>query len=103
MKMRLDKIDGLGEVVWADDTCIESTLIGFFEAMQTKGNLKPYLNLAKTEDFLSLLKSFTQEELKTIIISLIDQYRDTSDYPVIISNIDNHIDKLCITLQNLPL
>jgi hypothetical protein len=103
MKMRLDKIDGLGEVVWADDTCIESTLMGFFEAMQTKGNLKPYLNLAKAEDFLSLLKSFTQEELKTIIISLIDQYRDTSDYPVIKSNIDNHIDKLCITLQNLPL
>lgn len=103
VKMRLDKIDGLGEVVWADDTCIESTLIGFFEAMQTKGNLKPYLNLAKAEDFLSLLQSFTQEELKTIIISLTDQYRDTSDYPVIMSNIDDHIDKLCITLQNLPL
>ena len=103
MKMRLDKLDGLGEVVWANDTCIESTLIGFFEAMRTKGNLKPYLNLAKAEDFLSLLKSFTQEELKTIIVSLIDQYRDTSDYPVITSNIDNHIDKLCIILQNLPL
>jgi hypothetical protein len=103
MKMRLDKLDGLGEVVWADDTCIESTLMGFFEAMQTKGNLKPYLNLTKTEDFLSLLKSFTQEELKTIIISLIDQYRDTSDYPVIMSNIDKHIDNLSITLQNLPL
>jgi hypothetical protein len=103
MKMRLDKLDGLEELVWADDTCIEATLIGFFEAMQTKGSLKPYLNLAKAEDFLSLLKSFTQEELKTIIISLIDQYRDTSDYPVIMSNIDDHIDKLCITLQNLPL
>jgi hypothetical protein len=103
MRMRLDKLDGLGEVAWADDICIAATLIGFFEAMQTKGNLKPYLNLAKAEDFLSLLQSFTQKELKTIIISLIDQYRDTSDYPVIMSNIDNHIDKLCITLQNLPL
>jgi hypothetical protein len=103
IRMRLDKLDGLEEVVWADDTCIDATLIGFFEALQTKENLKTYLNLPEAEDFLSLLQSFTQEELKTIIISLIDQYRDTSDYPVIISNIDKHIDKLSITLQNLTL
>ncbi|HYA11550.1 MAG TPA: hypothetical protein VEF37_01030 [Thermodesulfovibrionales bacterium] len=103
IRMRLDKLDGLEDVVWADDTCIQATLIGFFEAIQTKGNLKPCLNLARAEDFLSLLQSFTQKELKTIIISLIDQYKNTSDYPVIMSNMDKHIDKLFITLQNLPL
>lgn len=103
IKMRLDKIDGLGEVAWADDTCIESALMGFFEAMQTKGNLKICLNLKEAEDFLRLLQSFSPAELKTLISPLIDQYRNTRDFSIIMLNLDKHIEKIYATLQNLPL
>ncbi len=101
IRMRLDKVDGLGEVVWADDTCVKATLTGFFEALKSKGELKHYL--AQAEDFASLLQSFSQEELKTILNPLIDNYRSTGDFQVIILNLDKHVSELYATLQNLPL
>jgi hypothetical protein len=101
MRMRLDKLDGLGEVVWADDNCVEATLTGFFEALKLKVDLKHHLG--QTEDFAILLRLFTPEELKTIFDPLTDHYRGTADFPVIISNLDKHIDEMHTTLQNLLL
>ncbi len=101
IRMRLDKVEGLGEVAWADDTCVKATLTGFFEALKLKVDLKNYFNQA--EDFLSLLQSFSREELKTIFNPLIDHYSNTSDLPVIMLNLDRHIEELYSTLQNLPL
>ncbi len=98
--MRLDKVDGLEEVVWADDSCVKATLTGFFEALKLKGELKNYFD--QEEDFASLLQTFNQEELKTIFYPLIDQYRGTEDFPVITSNIDRHVSEIYTTLQNLP-
>jgi len=103
VRMRLDKLDGLGEVVWADDKCLEATLRGFFEALKLKGYLKHHLNLNQAEDFLMLLQGFSQEELKSIINPLTDQYRNTNDFPVIIANLDRHIEEIYTTLQSLPL
>jgi hypothetical protein len=101
IRMRLDKLDGLGEVVWAGDTCVKATLTGFFEALKLKVELKNYFD--QEEDFASLLQSFSQEELKAIFNPLIDQYRGTEDFPVIMSNIDGHVSEIYTTLQNLPL
>jgi len=100
IRMRLDKVDGLEEVVWADDSCVKATLTGFFEALKLKGELKNYFD--QEEDFASLLQTFNQEELKTIFYPLIDQYRGTEDFPVITSNIDRHVSEIYTTLQNLP-
>ncbi|NWF52184.1 MAG: hypothetical protein HXY47_03795 [Nitrospirae bacterium] len=99
LKMRLDKLDGIGEAAWADDLCIEATLTGFSEAMQSRKNLKSYLNF-EVKDFLRLMHSFSQKELKRIVSPLIEQYKNTSDYPIIITNLDRHIEKLLNTLQN---
>jgi hypothetical protein len=101
IRMRLDKVDGLGKAEWADDTCVKATLTGFFEALRLKGELKNYLG--HSDDFLRLLQSFSQKELKTIMNPLIDHYRGTGDFPVIITNLDHHVGVLNTTLQNLPL
>ncbi len=101
IRMRLDKVEGLGEVIWADDTCVKATLTGFFEAFKLKVDLKNYFNQA--EDFLSLLQSFSQKELKNIFNPLIDHYRGTGDFRVIMSHRDEHTGELYSTLQNLPL
>ncbi len=102
-RMRLDKLDGLGDVIWADDSCLEATLIGFFEALKLKGDLKHHLNLNHAKDFLMLLQAFSQEELNSIINPLTDRYKNTNDFPVIIANLDRHIEEIYTTLQNLPL
>jgi hypothetical protein len=44
IKMRLDRLDGLGEVAWADDDCVEATVTGFLEALELKDEVKHYLD-----------------------------------------------------------
>jgi hypothetical protein len=101
IRMRLDKLDGLGEMVWADDICLEATVKGFLEALKLKEGLKHYIGSA--EDFLRLLKSFGEEELKIILNPIIDLYTKEEDFPVLIENLENHIRKLYAILQSHPL
>jgi hypothetical protein len=101
LRMRLDKLDGLGEVVWADDTCLEATITGFLEALKLKEELKNYIG--SVEEFLGLLKSFGEEELKITFNSIIDLYTGEEDFPVLIRNLEEHVRKLHAILQILPL
>jgi hypothetical protein len=100
IKMRLDKLDGLDETVWIDDRCVEATLQGFFEALKVKGDL--INSIGKAEEYLILLRSFSVDDLKTLVSPLLEQYRVTGDFPVIISNLDKHIEEIHVTLQTLP-
>jgi len=101
IRMRLDKLDGLGEIVWIEDRCAEATLRGFFEALRLKGDITNPIGNA--EEFLTLLQSFSIDDLKTLVNPLLEQYRGTGDFSAVISNLDKHIEELYVTLQNLPL
>lgn len=99
--MRLDKLDGMGETVWAEDVCVEAAVTGFLEALKLKEGIGNYLGSA--EEFLELLKSFSMDEMRTTFNPLTDLYSGTGDFPVVIANLDGHAEKLFTVLQNLPL
>jgi hypothetical protein len=101
IRMRLDKLDGLGEVVWIEDRCVEATLRGFFDALILKGDFTN--SIGNAEGLLTLLQSFSVNDLKTLVHPLLEQYKGTGDFPAVISNLDKHIEELYVTLQNLPL
>jgi hypothetical protein len=101
IRMRLDKLDGLGEVIWIEDRCVEATLRGFFDAIVLKGDFTN--SMGNAEEFLALLQSFSVNDLKTLVNPLLEQYRDTGDLSAVTSNLDKHIEELYVTLQNLPL
>jgi hypothetical protein len=101
VRMRLDKLDGLGEVVWADDICLEATVKGFLEALKLKEELEHYIG--SVEDFLRLLKSFGEEELKITFNPIIELYTKEKDFPILIENLEEHVRKLYAILQTLPL
>lgn len=97
IQMRLDKIDGTGEVFWIDNFCVDAALKGFFESLNLKdttGDIKGNL--------ISLLKSYNREELKILFNSLMIYYEGLKDFPVILENIDNHTFKLQESIQALP-
>jgi hypothetical protein len=100
IKMRLDKLDGVGATVWAKDFCLEATKEGFIEGLRLKDELKDYLG--SEDEFIHLLKSFCSEDLKTAYSPLIDLYKQTGDYPVITVNLDKHVEALHTILQNFP-
>jgi hypothetical protein len=102
IRMRLDKLDGLGESVWVEDFCVEATVQGFLDALRLKDELRFYFN--SEDEFFSILRSFTREDIKTIFSPLIDLYKETSDFIVIRKNLDKHIEELHATiLQIFPL
>jgi hypothetical protein len=39
LRTRIDRLDGTGDLVWADDTAVEGTVSGFFDGLAHKGHL----------------------------------------------------------------
>ena len=101
IRMRLDRIDGVGEIVWADDFCVEATVTGFIEALKIKEDLDSYPSLA--EEFLSLARSFRKDELTDSFKLIKELYQGSEDLPVITNNLKEHVEALCVTLETLPL
>jgi|YelNatPaOPRAMG01_1025707.scaffolds.fasta_scaffold58807_2 hypothetical protein len=97
VQMRLDKLDGIGEVVWAEDYCIDATLKGFFEGLSKNEKTKNYIT-----DLKSLLKSFSSDELCFLFNPFIDYYNGLKDLPVIIKNLEAHMLMLHKAIQDLP-
>lgn len=39
MRTRIDRVDGTGDLVWADETAVEGTVSGFFDGLARKGRV----------------------------------------------------------------
>jgi hypothetical protein len=101
IRMRLDRIDGVGEITWSDASCLEGMVTGFIEALKLKEDIDNYPGLA--EEFFGLARSFRKDELTDILNPIIDIYQGSVDLPVIANNLEEHIEELYATLQNFPL
>jgi hypothetical protein len=100
IQMRLDKLNGIGDIVWADEKCVDATLAGFFLGLESKKAFLKYCG--SREEFLTLLRSFSMDDLATTFKPIIEQYEKTKDFPVIKRNFGNHVDRLYLTLRNYP-
>lgn len=100
IQMRLDRLDGVGDLVWANDFCVDATLKGFFQGLELKADFRDCYD--SQADFLKLLKSFSRDDLDITLKSTIAQYAGTKDALVIKKHLEGHIDKIYLTLQNCP-
>jgi hypothetical protein len=103
IKMRLDRKDGVGDVMWADDPCVSATVEGFVDALQIM-EAEGRLHLGKTGDVIALLKTFTVGDLRSLMGVLLGFYRENEggSYPVIRSNLESHVTQLQQVIQALP-
>ena len=101
IRMRLDRIDGIGNIVWADNISVEGTIMGFREGIKIKSGVGviPYNFI---DEFRTYLKSISENELfewsKTIIHSF---NQSAPDIPVICRNLAKHSSELYRALKNL--
>ncbi len=101
VRMRLDRLDGVGEVVWADDDCVDATLRGFFEAMKKKV-ADGSCDKGDWNQFLDALKRFSPAEWAQLFQALIGSYqRDAPDFPVIEDNLADHVFRVYSCCQHL--
>ena len=104
LRMRLDKLDGVGEAVWAGDFCVEATTTGFFDALRLMEHQDSY-RLGKVSDLLALLKAYTREELGRLFYSVLDYYtqEDPVDFSVIKTHLKSHVNQFYRVLQGFRL
>lgn len=94
LKMRLDRLDGVGDIVWADNTAVQGTLIGFLNALDLKANAPalPDTPLRCFYQYLSLCSKTDLHELSKAIVKTFNP--DAEEVDVIKQHLDNHVDFL---------
>lgn len=102
VRMRLDRLDGVGDAAWAGDFSVEAATRGFFDALKIMEEKGRYLS-GRVEDLLSLLKSFKEEELGALFQSLSCSYQEDNptDYSLIKANLKRHIRLLHHSVQDM--
>ena len=99
IRMRIDKIDGVGDSFWLDNYVVSAVIKGFFAAYSTK-NMQ---HIASSKQFKQLLQAFNSEDFMGVCQPLLDFYRDesTEDFRVVIENLEEHLTTLVEKLREL--
>jgi hypothetical protein len=101
MRMRLDRLDGVGEVAWAHDECVDATLEGFVESLKTKEALR-FIEKGFLEGFIQYARSSSREDLSDRFHALVDACDQAApDIPVIRTHLESHISKFHKAIQSL--
>ncbi len=102
VKMRLDRLDGVGETVWLGDFAVGATVKGFLDGLNELETENEDAAGSRADSFLSLLKSFDTSEVAQIFVPLLDHYADQNsmDMDLIGNHIADHISLLHQALQD---
>ena len=91
VRIRLDRLDGVGEVAWAEEECLSPALGGFFLALEEKAE-----QIEFKEDFpqrfRQFLRSLSMEDLEERLAALVGAYDPAApDLPIIQEHLDRHL------------
>jgi hypothetical protein len=102
IRMRLDRLDGVGEMVWMDDFALPATIKGFFEGLKERESQKNGAATVQAKDLLALLKSLDKPEIERILEPLMAHYATEASIEVALINdhMDHHISVLRQALQD---
>jgi hypothetical protein len=93
-RMRLDRLDGAGEMMWSDNAAVEATLIGFLEALSMKPDIAALPDSALA-CFIAYLSSCTKEDLLDLSQAIVNRFNPKMpELPLIKKNISEHIETL---------
>ena len=101
LRMRLDRLDGVGAVAWADDDCVYATLEGFVKGLRMKQG-KEFVDAKFVNRFLQYLGSLSKEDVSDGFHALIDACDQSApDIPVIRAHLERHVSKFHLVLQGI--
>jgi hypothetical protein len=101
VRMRVDRIDGVGSVAWADDECVDATLEGFVAGLRKKER-QGVVEAGFVDGFLRYARSLGKEDLFSGFHAIVDACDQAApDMPVIRAYLQGHISKFHSALQFL--
>ena len=94
IKMRLDRLDGVGDIVWADKSAVQGTLVGFLNALGEKANV-PSLPDSALRCFFYYLSGCSKSDLHELSEAILTTFNTNApEYDVIKQHHNSHIDTL---------
>lgn len=101
VRMRLDRLDGIGEIAWADDSALTGIWTGFLAGLASnRFSLPKVKNPLKS--FESYLGQYSQDELLTLSAQLADTFHPNApEVSVFSARIASHVAALSNTISTL--
>lgn len=103
IRMRLDRLDGVGDIVWSDDCAVEESLKGFYQALALKPQISS-IPAPQADFFLDYLSALPESQLYDLSLSIADAYNPLApEVPVIKDQLKSHVDLLYHSIKaHLP-
>jgi hypothetical protein len=99
--MRLDRLDGIGEMVWSDSVAVEATLIGFLEALSMKPDV-PSLPDSPLACFIVYLVACNEGDLIDLTAAIVNRFNpQMPGLTVVKKNIHKHVQILYASIQQI--
>jgi hypothetical protein len=73
IQMRVDRLDGVGPVVWAEDHCLDGTVSGFFAGWE-ESRKQSKKKIPSAEELRDLLRSFSKDEWLHFLVEMLETY-----------------------------
>ena len=94
IQMRIDRLDGVGEVVWAEDHCLQGTIAGFFAGIE-QGEGGSRRNIPRAKEIRKLFCRFSKDEWLQLLVKMLSNYKFSQEELSLLSHHgDTHIDSL---------
>ena len=99
--MRLDRLDGIGNMVWSDPIAVEATLIGFLEALSMKPDI-PSLPDSPLACFVAYIASCRRADLFDLSESIVKQFNPRMpELSLVMENLNAHVEILHGAIRQL--
>jgi hypothetical protein len=100
IRMRLDRIDGVGEVVWSHDAAVQGTVDGFFSSLASKPQIR-LTPVPLSDSFQYYLSTYNEHDLYDLAEDIVNAYHPLApEVPVIKKNLEHHIRDLILVVNN---
>ena len=94
IKMRIDRLDGVGEMVWSDGIAVKGVLKGFFEGLVSKPPVRSFPE-SLADGFRQHLLACTHADLLDLNSAMVQAYHPMApEVPVIRQYLKQHVDDL---------
>lgn len=94
IRMRVDRLDGVGDIAWSDDCAVGETIKGFYQALALKPQVSS-IPEPQVDFFFDYLSALPESQLYDLCLSIADAYNPASpEVPVIKDQLKSHVASL---------
>ena len=103
IRLRVDRMDGVGEVAWVEADVVPGIISGFFKGLELQAQ-KLHIPHELIEAFKTFLLHLPEVDIRDILMGIVNQIDPHSpDLPVIKQNLDNHVETVLSELRRMTI